>query len=88
MGFDVIYTSPRVKVYSSRESIAAVVVRWCGQRKRQFTFYQRMVRNLQGTCKNVLVSKTEAGPKTLKYRRIRGPRDREADRWRIDSQTP
>ena len=47
-----IYTWPRVDVYSPLETlfqgIGAVVARWCGLELRQFTIYQRMARAPQG----------------------------------------
>ena len=52
---------------------------WLGN--RHFTIYERMVSSPQGTWKIEILSKTETGPKTSKYRKIYGPRDREADRW-------
>ena len=65
MGFDVIYTWLRVKVYSPLETllngIAAVVACWSGLGNRQFSIYQRMVSNLQGTWKNWSCPKHKPG---------------------------
>ena len=79
--FDVIYTWPRFKVSSPRETLLqgiAVVARWSGSLNRLFTMYQRTVSNPQAAWKHEILSKTETGPKTSNYRKIKAPCNREA----------
>ena len=65
MGFDVIYNWLRVKVYSPLETllhgIAAVVASWSGLGNWQFSIYQRMVSNPQGTWKKWYCPKHKPG---------------------------
>ena len=82
--FDVIYTWPRFKAYSSRKTLLqgiAVVARGSELLNGQFTMYQCMVSNSQAAWKHGILSKPETGPKTSNYQKINGPRDREAYRW-------
>ena len=60
-----------LKVYSPLETllqgIAPGVARWSGLEIRQFTVYQPIVSNPQGTGKYEILSKTDVGLTTSKY---------------------
>ena len=76
------------------QGIAAVVARWSGLGNRQYTIYQRMMSRLIPSYMKkryfevlytyfevYYLSQTKTGPKTSNYRKIKGPRHREAYRW-------